>query len=62
MLGEPRLGHVGLSWGEAGLSWDQVGLQLGSRWGQLCVIRATLEAYVSHFDVEKLKMAHVMAR
>ena len=28
---------------------------------QICVIRVTLEAYVSHFDVEKPKMAHARA-
>ena len=37
------------------------GVTLGSFWGQIWVIRATLEAYVRHFDVEKAKMAHVRA-
>ena len=37
------------------------GVTLGSLWGQIWVIRATLEPYVSHFDVEILKMAPVMA-
>ena len=34
---------------------------LRSLWGQIWVIRATLEAYVSHFDVEEPKMAYVRA-
>ena len=33
----------------------------GPTLGQFWVITATLEAYVSHFDVEKPKMAHVRA-
>ena len=38
-----------------------LGVTLGSVWGEIWVIRVTLEAYVSHFDVEKPKMAHVRA-
>ena len=34
---------------------------MGLLWGQFWVIRGTLEPYVSHFDVEILKMAPVMA-
>ena len=41
-----------------GLLWGHFWVTLGSLYGQIWVIRATLEAYVSHFDVEKPKMAH----
>ena len=44
------VGHFGAILGHFGVS-------LGSLWGLIWVIRAILEASVSHF--EKLKMAHV---
>ena len=43
--------------GNFGAPLGDFGVSLGSLWGLICVIRAILEAYVSHF--EKLTMAHV---
>ena len=43
--------------GHFGATLRHFGVSLGSLWGLIQVIRAILEAYVSH--VEKLKMAHV---
>ena len=43
--------------GNFGATLGNFGVSLGSLWGLICVIRAILEAYVSHF--EKLTMAHV---
>ena len=48
-------------WSVIGTTWGHFGVTLGSLWGEIWYIRVTLEPYVSHFDVEKPKMAHVMA-
>ena len=47
--------------GHYGSLWGYFGLTLGSFMCQIWYIRVTLEPYVSHFDVEMPKMAHVMA-